>query len=609
MKKRFFPMIIAMCAVLAFSGAAMAAGNLVNLKTTVPNIPKSLCYQAGSITMEFSAETVLTSGDIIQFTLNNGVVLCKDIDFYVRVSDGATPPGTITSVPVYASDGVDNFTLASTWPDVPANYDYGFTVRGLAGSQIVTLTLVARDIATGVIYTGPDAVTPPNFTLDFDTFTLATDIIAVSLFDEKDSADYLYKKFVATPMPNPAQYIVNSDGYPVGTPTQYFMTSDNAICIDTMTFDYQGEFVVASPDSIPSINPAGIKNTFSGEREIAHILPANEYALVTCKTAPMVGNIILNEGQTASCPPFDFDSGANGSTGYCGNHYDNKIIIQALTNIFPVSDYKVTLEVKVNGLTGDQGVYIFGKELGYLSTETLDANCDGTVTDSVPFETYGGPGTCTDAQSVTPGGEGCTVDCVNKVIRATTAASPLGITQGGNQDFLQLNLPAFRYDSSIVKEGDVVSVRVVVFQDPCGTIFDEDIVIGTFGCTPATSATTLLYPYFTPANGTYFWSAYAITNLSDVEGTVTLYMYESDGDAFKGELATPVAAHTIWTTLLSDSIVNPDITWTQTAGTGTPGDATCYVEAMTTFTADGFGFIAGSPTGESMGYLPRVNGQ
>jgi len=86
-------------------------------------------------------------------------------------------------------------------------------------------------------------------------------------------------------------------------------------------------------------------------------------------------------------------------------------------------------------------------------------------------------------------------------------------------------------------------------------------------------------------------------------------MYESDGDAFMGVVGTPVAARSIWATRLDDSIVSPDITWTQIAGTGTPGDASAYIRAMTTFTADGFGFIAGSPTGESMGYLPRVEGE
>ena len=82
MKKKLLFLTLALAAVVAFSGAVYAAPNRVALGTNVPNIPKSLCYQAGSITMEFSSGTVLRSGDVIQFTLNNGVVLCKDIDFY-----------------------------------------------------------------------------------------------------------------------------------------------------------------------------------------------------------------------------------------------------------------------------------------------------------------------------------------------------------------------------------------------------------------------------------------------------------------------------------------------------------------------------------------------
>jgi hypothetical protein len=324
----------------------------------------------------------------------------------------------------------------------------------------------------------------------------------------------------------------------------------------------------------------------------------------------VVGNIILGEGQTAECPPFDFD---DDGINYCpGTHQNNKIIVQALTTPFPENDYQISIEVKVNGLTGDQGVYIAQTYMEYLATDSLDDIC-GDTPDSLtelPFDTYGGPGGCGDASDVTPGGTGgCTVDCENKVIRATTEANGLGITRADGQTYLRLALPSFRYDTAIVQEGDVVSVRLIVAQYPCGTILDEEIEIGTFGCDPETAPTTLLYPYFTPANGTYFWSAYAITNISDAEGTITLYMYESDGDAFMGEVATPVPGHTIWSTRLDDSIVDPDITWTQIKGTGTPGDATAYIRAMTTFTADGFGFIAGSPTGESMGYLPRVDGK
>ena len=160
----------------------------------------------------------------------------------------------------------------------------------------------------------------------------------------------------------------------------------------------------------------------------------------------------------------------------------------------------------------------------------------------------------------------------------------------------------------MVEAGDIVSVKVNVAQYPCGTILDEEITIGTIGCEGSSEPSSLLYPYFTPADGSYFWSAYAITNISDVDGDVVLEMWESDGDAFLGTKLTPIKAHTIWSTRLDDSIVDPDIEWVQIAGTGTPGDAAAYIKALTTFEADGFGFIAGSPTGESMGYLPRVNG-
>jgi hypothetical protein len=558
MKKGIISSLIAVFAVVTFATSAFAVAQRVELKTSVPNIPKSLCYQAGTISLEFNLDTVMEAGDVVQFTLQNGVVLCRNIEFFIPL----TPDFAVDVAPAGTP---------------------GFLVEGTAGSLIVTMTLGSLDAES-------DFYTDEAFTVTVTADPAAT----IALFDEqiqvqgtdilKDDPDTAERDF-----------------------TEPIIAADNVICIDTETFDYQGERVEVTPDSIPQT--ADNKLTFTGEREIARILAANEYALVTCKDAPVVGNIILGEGQTAECPAFDFD---DDGINYCpGTHQNNKIIVQALTTPFPENDYQISIEVKVNGLTGDQGVYIAQSFMEYLATDSLDDICGDSPAEltDLPFDTYGGPGGCGDASDVTPGGSGCTVDCENKVIRATTEANGLGITRADGQTYLRLALPSFRYDTAIVQEGDVVSVRLIVAQYPCGTILDEEIEIGTFGCEPDTAPTTLLYPYFTPANGTYFWSAYAITNISDAEGTITLYMYESDGDAFMGEVATPVPGHTIWSTRLDDSIVDPDITWTQIKGTGTPGDATAYIRAMTTFTADGFGFIAGSPTGESMGYLPRVDGK
>ncbi|WP_373499497.1 hypothetical protein [Desulfococcus sp.] len=618
MIKRCVSTIVASVAILAFSATVWAAANRVELGTSVPNIPKSLCYQAGSISMEFSAGTVFRSGDVIQYTLNNGVVLCKDIDFYVRLHNGEAlidRPGTNTAAPVSATDALDQVTIdAAAVPPVnvgagrPAFYDYGFRVKGLAGSQIIQLTVGSRSVDPVIsLLATPEGIFNEN---GADNFIMTfvginpEDVLSVSIFDEKAAVvDALGRAYLYKDDPDVSGILYDQDFDPANNDP--FTYADNTLCIDTLTFDYQGERVEVTPDSI-TVLPDN-KLTFTGEREIARILAAAEYALVTCKDSPVVGNIILGgQGQDAICPPFDFDTGAN----YCpGTHENNKLIIQALTNPFPVNDYKISLEVKVNGLTGDQGVYIAQNAMEYLSTTTLDEACSAENLNALTFETYVAPGACTQSTDVEPGGSGCTVDCANKVVKATTIANNLGITLAGGQSYLRLGLPSFRYDTSIVKEGDVVSVRLIVAQYPCGTILDEEIQIGTFGCAPETRATTLLYPYFTPANGSYFWSAYAITNISGTDGNVTLYMYESDGDAFTGVVATPVKARTIWTTTLADSIVNPDITWTQTAGTGTPGDAAAYVQAVTTFTADGFGFIAGSPTGESMGYLPRVDGK
>jgi hypothetical protein len=604
---------------MAFSGAVYAAPNRVELGTNVPNIPKSLCYQAGSISMEFSAGTVLRSGDVIQFTLQNGVTLCKDIDFYVRLHDGEaldSTPGTDVTVPVSATDAADVISVnagavppVNVGPGLPALYDYGFRVKGLAGSQIIQLTVGSRSVDPAIsLQPTAEGIFNENgnddFTMTFNGVDPAN-VLTVSIFDEKaDAVDGLGRAYLYKDDPDVAGILYDQDFDPANPAP--FTFADNTICIDTLTQDYQGERVEVTPDSL-TVLPDN-KLTFTGEREIARILPENEYVLATCKDAPRVGNIELGEGQSATCPAFDYDDG----TGYCPDTHDNnKIIIQALTTPYQENDYTITLEVLVNGNSGDLGVYIGEASMAYLAAETLDDACEAPALNALAFDAdqYVVPGTCADCVGALPGGTGCTVDASNRVIGATTRVSDLDITRDPAINFLRLGLPAFRYDSAIVQEGDVVSVRVIVSQFPCGTIFNEEIEIGTFGCGLTVNTSELLYPYFTPANGTYFWSAYAITNVDDREGTVTLYMYESDGDAFKGDVATPVPARGVWATRLDDSIVDPDITWTQIAGTGTPGDAAAYIKAMTTFYADGFGFIAGSPTGESMGYLPRVKSE
>ena len=81
-RKGIFTILAAVFMVLAFSAMAFAA-NQVFLKTTVPNIPKSTCWQAGTDTMEFDHLSNMAEGDVIEFTLNNNVTVCKAINMFV----------------------------------------------------------------------------------------------------------------------------------------------------------------------------------------------------------------------------------------------------------------------------------------------------------------------------------------------------------------------------------------------------------------------------------------------------------------------------------------------------------------------------------------------
>jgi hypothetical protein len=149
--KKFLVIMVSVMSVLAFTGSAFAV-NQVYLKTTVPNIPKSYCEQAGSITQEFQDGAELEEGDIIQFTLSNLTSLCKDIDFYLVLAtanqmyhtSNARYPVTVSQAGLNLLEIFTDATLATLDGNVGGLYDVGFLVRGTAGSQLITLELVRR---------------------------------------------------------------------------------------------------------------------------------------------------------------------------------------------------------------------------------------------------------------------------------------------------------------------------------------------------------------------------------------------------------------------------------------------------------------------------------
>jgi hypothetical protein len=181
-----------------------------------------------------------------------------------------------------------------------------------------------------------------------------------------------------------------------------------------------------------------------------------------------------------------------------------------------------------------------------------------------------------------------------------TDASDLSLDASSTH--MLVDIPALNYDLDLISSADVVTIRVSLVEPPCTQIFSADIDIGTFGaCAAAAIPTMVTYPYFTAMDASEaWWDGMAIVNYSTTSGTADITVYEEDGDV--GTYQTTVAGNSMYVTLLSDMLGS----LTQTAGTGTLGDARCYIVVTTDFNADGFGMMGEFTFGNAQGYLPRV---
>lgn len=168
-----------------------------------------------------------------------------------------------------------------------------------------------------------------------------------------------------------------------------------------------------------------------------------------------------------------------------------------------------------------------------------------------------------------------------------------------------IDIPRMRVDPTRVNAGDQVWVKICLILDCAGLCSDDtlcccEIYIGELCCAFDTdSGAGLIYPYFPPAN-TAVWNllGMTITNLSSINGTCTVTMYESDGDV--GTLDVDIDGNSIFL----ETIPNVAAAMTKTEGAGTLGDAKSYLTVDADFPATGFAMIADTIDGASMGYLP-----
>jgi hypothetical protein len=340
------------------------------------------------------------------------------------------------------------------------------------------------------------------------------------------------------------------------------------------------------------------------------------------------------------CEPFDFENHYDRNS-YCSEdkNFNNRAIFK-ICDCITDGDFEtviagdtidISMEILVNGEDGDNGVYWaegvgtvwdpiddewddWSEGVGLGLYEDQDEACDSSGYGEY-FEGYYEFLTAAGTQGYP--WDGVDSDCddlenINRVVKfqLENTGNPHGYViqeadeVNGNATWA-IDIPWMRVDPSRVNPGDQVWVRICLILD-CAGICSEDVIcccdiyIGELCCAFDTSSGAgLIYPYFPPANTTV-WNllGMTITNLSAIDGTAMVTMYESDGDV--GEVEIDVDANSIFL----ETIPNVAALMTQTDGAGTLGDAKCYFTVDANFPATGFAMIADTIDGASMGYLP-----
>lgn len=447
----------------------------------------------------------------------------------------------------YATEDASSTDLVATTGDVE------FYISGDMGSQRVTVDVVG--------------------TLDVGTDT--GDLFTIKFFDQNTDGVFI-------------------EGAVAGVYDVSATVADNTRCINISAYD--NETVSDSLDS------AGDIYTFiPSNPQVAHVIASTGYSLYTCDKTSL-NRIVLGTrtGETQdsegseSCDYFDFES----TYGYCsGSDNGNRLIIAATADM-QVTDYIVTLEVMTDG------VYFTDEGLDAVSFEnTADACADdnaitGDSASGSEISYFDADGDAVTPLSTADATNECDVEAANQAVKLVTEAmTPVG----ANARALLIDVPALTYDLDEVTDGDEVEIKVTVTKAPCGDIITDTFSVGTFGCIPTTYSYGMSFPYFTAMTGDSFWDGFAIVNKSGVAGTADLTIYEADGDVFTASV--DVDSHSMAVQLTSDLLASA----TQVSGSGTLGDARFYMEVSADFNVDGFAMMADPATGESMGYLPRLD--
>lgn len=575
-------LVTLVAAVLFLAVTSMAfAENQISVGSNSQPIPYGTdannCNKGGDLSFQYRPTAVAgvttTAGDAFTMDLDYGTSLCRKVDLWLKV------PALVLN----GSGANDIFSWNNATTDGAQLY---IRVFGSVGDRRVNVRFHTEGGAAG------------NFTVN----DLIDNMFLFRVFNQKTLPGNAASADGALKAGNGTAEISTAIFNALGNATE----ADNTLCVqhtpaqiaENEKINFNLNRASSSPNVFEFVGGQG------AEPQIGHFI-SRTYSLVTCDKAG-AGRIDCGSYEAqkeSSCKDFDFEEGI----GYCETSKDKELVIQANPTFDEAKDYYVDITILVNGAPGDNGVYFAAKEdvkyrvgvtkadvCGKPAETTLSLGENrwfkhGDITGSTEFE-GDDVNTCLPAAS-------------KEFVKMSSTYGDLGFK--GTHSYLKIDLPAFRYNLDKITAGDVVSVKVELRRKPCVLVTTVEKTIGTLCCDQpaATTATTLVYPYFTNMSGDAWWDGLVVTNLSSAAGTAALSFYEQDGDM--GTYTTPtIAAYSMYVTTLEALLpaVTPAV-----GNTGALGNSRLWIQGKTAFSADGFAMMGEPTSGQSMGYLPRVS--
>jgi len=593
MKRNFT--LLAMLLVLAMAFNAYAASE-VQVTLTSPAIVKQGCERFGTLKFTFKGGSTISAGDWWYFDLDQGVTVCKNIDYFMGVGTVATPGNaadTITKAAIANTvtvgggmTGVTTRTVAQQGTEGP----FSFQNPGNGAGNIVTVPAgaiffnVKADVGSRRVWV---YVYGLNIT---DTMTVeTTGTFSINVLDGQSHQ----------------QYIVTDLNLPAGTHTYGDHISETINQAGTLMAPFVENTFCADASAVGSskiylsydaLN--GLFN-FTGDSEIAHVVSATTFSLDVCGKDPK-NYTYIEKGAQAKCL-FNMHT----FVGYCGTSGITAQRNFLLISTEPLGDPGDRYTVK---LTSDTpGVYFGGA---------------GITTDAYPTKTDA----CAKTNLITPSGTAftgynesnqavvtfptasCSVAATQRVRRLETVNG--AVTGVHNARVLEFSsVPDFVYDTTILQNNTEVKISVTISKYPCGGGITLTKTLGTYvetcPATGTTGSTTLLFPYFPPMDDSYapWWGGLVIVNASSTAGDAMMtFMEEPESGQAKGDMATltvNVKAMSMYNAGLVTSLLNsvtPD-----SANTGTFGNNNVAVKVECKFDlGGGFAFLGNSK--EGVGY-------